>query len=327
MYRRADMRSWQGRDDASEGEDADSLRWHQVVKPLALDDAAHEGARTAGIALLGFSCDAGVARNHGRPGAKDGPAAIRAMLANLPVRRRRPIADAGDIVCESDALEQAQAALSAAVAGLLARGALPLVMGGGHEMAFGSFGGLADHVAAMAHADHPPAIGIVNLDAHFDLRMADRATSGTPFRQIAEDCAGRGWPFHYCCLGISDFANTEALFQRAKALGVQWRMDEDMDIVRLPDTLAFLARFLKSVEHVYLTICLDVLPAAVAPGVSAPAARGVALDVIEPLIDAVCASGKLRIADIAEFNPRYDIDARTARVAARLIARAVQNAS
>ncbi|WP_329956559.1 arginase family protein [Collimonas humicola] len=68
----------------------------------------------------------------------------------------------------------------------------------------------------------------INLDAHFDLRLSDRASSGTPFRQVAEDCAVRGWPFRYCCLGVSALANTAALFERAEQLGVVWRLDEGM---------------------------------------------------------------------------------------------------
>jgi formiminoglutamase len=88
-----------------------------------------------------------------------------------------------------------------------------------------------------------------------------------------------------------------------------------------PGTAAGLAAFIEAVDEVYLTFCLDVLPGAVAPGVSSPAARGVGLDVLEPLIDAVCASGKVRLADIAEMNPRFDVDGRTAGVAARIIAR------
>jgi formiminoglutamase len=79
--------------------------------------------------------------------------------------------------------------------------------------------------------------------------------------------------------------------------------------------------FLSQVDHVYLTMCLDVLPAAVAPGVSAPSARGVGMDVIEPIVDRVVSSGKLRLADVAELNPSLDIDHHTARVAARLVAR------
>lgn len=356
-----DMTRWRGRVDAEEG--GLGARWHQVVQAL--------GAQTDGVALIGFACDAGVARNHGRVGAQEGPTALRAMLGNLPVRRCASIVDAGDVACMArdtregakggpeaggrpgtgggsdagdgphtdggsdagggsdidgkpqaeDGLEAAQAELSEALARLLAQGLFPITLGGGHEVAFGSFGGLARHLAARPAAHDAPCIGIVNLDAHFDLRMAERASSGTPFRQIAEDCAQRGWPFRYCCLGISEFANTAALFERARRLGVTWRHDEDMEPAQLADTLATLDGFLESVDHAYLTICLDVLPASVAPGVSAPAARGVALAVVEAIVDRVAASGKLRLADLAEFNPRFDIDAHTARVAARLVAR------
>lgn len=316
MHQQPDMGRWQGRIDEAEGELG--KRWHQIVRPLE-----HAGD-AFGIALLGFACDAGVVRNHGRGGAADGPAALRAVLGNMPVRRCTSIADAGDVVCVADDLEQAQEELSATIASLLARGKLPIAMGGGHEMAFGSFGGLARHLASR---EQRPRIGIINLDAHFDLRMAERGSSGTPFRQIAEDCNARGWPFRYCCLGISEFGNTEALFERARTLGVRWMLDEDMHVANLNRVRDTLSAFMAEVDHVYFTICLDVLPAAVAPGVSAPAARGVPLDVVEPVIDAVAASGKLRLADLAELNPGRDIDQRTARVAARLLARIAERVS
>ena len=329
MRQAADMSAWRGRVDAEEG--PLGLRWHRVVRSLDAPDASGEG----GVALIGFACDAGVARNHGRVGAREGPAAIRAMLGNLPVRRCAALVDAGDIVspppavtgshdAQDDRLELVQAELAVAIAELLGRGLFPVALGGGHEIAYGSFGGLARHLAQTSADSTAPRVGVVNLDAHFDLRLAERASSGTPFRQIAEDCAARGWPFSYCCLGVSDFANTAALFERARRLGAVWRRDEEMDLAQRDATLATLSRFLAGVDHVYLTICLDVLPAAVAPGVSAPAARGVALEVIEPIVDCVTTSDKLRLADVAELNPRFDIDSHTARVAARLVARVAE---
>ena len=311
LHAPADMSRWQGRVDSEEG--ALGRRWHQTVQ-------AFEN-QTAGVALIGFACDAGVARNHGRVGASEGPRTLRATLANLPVRACGVIVDAGDVACVNDRLEAAQDALSRALAHLLGRGLRPITLGGGHEVAYGSWGGLARHLAGQPAAAPAPRIGIVNLDAHFDLRLAERASSGTPFRQIAEDCAARGWPFRYCCLGVSDFANTTALFERAHELGVVWRRDEEMHMAHLGDTLAMLDEVARSVDHIYLTVCLDVLPAAVAPGVSAPAARGVELAVVEAVVDRVVASHKLRLADVAELNPRLDDDSRTARVAARLVGR------
>lgn len=316
MYVAADMKQWQGRVDTLDGELG--KRWHQIVRPL---DPASEHA-AADVTLIGFACDAGVARNHGRTGASKGPAVIRAALGNMPVHACNSIADAGDVHCrpagDADGLEQAQQELAAQIARILAGGSLPIALGGGHEIAYASFSGIAQHLQQL---ESRPRIGVINLDAHFDLRMADRASSGTPFRQIAEDCAQRGWDFHYCCLGVSRYANTEALFQRARELKVSWRLDEEMGLLQHDATLATLNDFLVGVDHVYFTTCLDVLPAAVAPGVSAPAARGVGLEVIEAIADAVAGSGKLRLADIAEMNPAHDIDQRTARVAARLVAR------
>jgi formiminoglutamase len=265
--------------------------------------------------LLGFACDAGVARNHGRVGAAEGPRAIRRALRNMPVHECDRLADGGDVVCAGDALEAAQHALAAAVVQQLDAKRFPLVLGGGHEMAWGSFTGLAAHLALTEGA---PRVGIVNFDAHFDLRRDSRATSGTPFLQIAQDCEARGWEFRYACFGVSRYSNTEALFERARELGVRVELDETLDAIGGSSTLT---SFMSDVDDVYLTVCLDVLPGAVAPGVSAPAPRGVGLDVLEPLIDVVCASGKVRLSDIAEMNPRFDADGRTAVVAARIAAR------
>ncbi|MEW9897345.1 formimidoylglutamase [Chitinivorax sp. PXF-14] len=309
MWNRPDMAIWQGRVD--DEEHGDSRRWHQLVLP------ASEGV-APGVALLGFACDEGVRRNHGRPGARQAPMAIRAALANLAWHHPQPLYDAGDVACEGEALEAAHAELSAHVGSLLAAGHRPLVLGGGHEVAFGSFVGLADYLANQV----PTArVGILNLDAHFDLRQAAQANSGTPFRQIAEDCARRGWPFHYACFGVAEPSNTEALFERARALGVAFRLDEQMSVAQLPEALSAVQAFVAGVDHLYLTIDLDVLPAWQAPGVSAPAPRGVALEVVEAIIDMVKASGKLRLADLAELNPTQDIDSRTAKTAARLVYR------
>jgi formiminoglutamase len=306
MHTPADMTVWQGRIDAEEG--ALARRWHERVQ------AAHAEV-TPGTALLGFACDAGVRRNQGRPGAQDGPLAIRKALANLAWHHDGHVYDAGNVVCIDDQLEDAQVELGRQVARLLADGHLPLVLGGGHEIAYGSFLGLARHAERQ---DRHPTIGIINLDAHFDLRGGARGSSGTPFRQIAEACDANGVPFNYLVLGISEPGNTEALFHRARELNVTWRLDEECVRESIEDLLDALTFFADEVDWLYLTICLDVLPAAVAPGVSAPAARGVELMVVETLIDAVKATGKLMLADIAELNPALDRDGITAKVAARL---------
>ncbi len=307
---------WQGRVDS--GERGDTTRLFQVIRPAG--QALPPGAPV----LVGFGCDAGVLRNHGRPGAAQGPDAIRRALANVPAHGLPALFDAGNVNCDDGDLEQAQQALAATVRGVLDRGGLPLVLGGGHEVAWGTWQGLRAHLDGVAAG--AGRLLIVNIDAHFDLRTSRPGSSGTPFDQIACACAERGLDFDYVCLGVSRLSNTPALFARAEALGVRYVEDADLQERHLEARLAELQAHVDAAAHVYLTIDLDALPAAVMPGVSAPAAFGVPLTVVEEIVELVKESGKLRAADLAEYNPAYDRDAQGARVAARLAWRLMADA-
>ena len=309
-----DRTLWTGRVDPEDGEAG--RRWHQVVSALDVPP---------GVALLGMASDAGVARNRGRPGAAEGPAALRRMLANLAWHGGADarLYDAGDVACRDDDLEAAQAAYARRLAGLLRAGHFPIGLGGGHEIAWAAYQGIAE---ALAGDERLERLGIVNFDAHLDLRVPTtpgRGTSGTPFLQIAEARAAAGLPFRYLCLGASPAANTPALFDRAGRLGVEIVPDVDADGAAAE---AALARFVAGSSAVYLTFCLDVLPPAVAPGVSAPAGLGLPLHRAVALLRAVlgaCGHGgpgsRLLVADVAELNPRLDPDGRTARTAARIV--------
>ena len=310
-----DMSRWTGRVDSEEHGIA--LRWHQVIRPWSRD-------LSGGNTLIGFCCDIGVSRNHGRVGAAAGPTAIRAALANIAWHGVEPLFDSGDVHGVNDDLEVAQASLAQTITGILHDRQRPIVMGGGHEVAWASWQGLASFAATQRPAAR---IGIVNFDAHFDLRQAARGNSGTPFRQIAEDCAQRGWPFRYACLGVAQTANTQALFERARQLNVWWEHDTHMRPEHLGERAQALRTFADSVEMLFVTIDLDVLPAYVAPGVSALASYGVELAVIESLLDTLLDTRKVALLEIAELNPRFDIDHRTARVAARLITRCCHHSS
>jgi len=298
---------WRGRVDAEET--GVSTRWHQHVRPAAADSHG-------GVTLIGFAVDEGVRRNAGRTGAALGPQALRTALAGLPVLDEPALWDAGDVNCDGGALEAAQAQLGERVAEVMARDSLPLVLGGGHEVAWGTFQGI------VKNRPDASRLLVLNFDAHFDLRVAAQANSGTPFHQMHDWCTGRGQAFNYRVFGISRFANTQALFDRAHAMGVRYTLDDSLqDANGLRDAQQALAADLADCDAVYLTLCLDVLPGAQAPGVSAPAPLGVPLAQVERLIDQALASNRVVAADIAELNPSLDRDGLTARVAARLAAR------
>lgn len=297
---------WNGRHDQDSA--GDTRRLHQVVQ--AFDAQTRDGS-----ALIGFACDEGVRRNHGRIGAAQGPDAIRRMLANLPAHGISALCDAGNIACTDGNLEQAQQQLAALIADVKAQGIFPLVLGGGHEVAYGTFLGIARY---LGKAISQRRILIINFDAHFDLREAEESTSGTPFRQIAQWCDWADVEFNYLCYGISQLGNTPALFQRASQLEVNFMTDSEVANTDIHQINTALKLRLAQVDDIYLTIDLDVLPGEKAPGVSAPAAHGMALEKIELLLSTIKASGKLIAADIAECNPVHDRDGLTAKVAARL---------
>jgi formiminoglutamase len=289
---------WTGRMDPEDGPDA--IRLHQLVKP---------GAKRA---VIGFACDAGVKRNKGRVGAKDGPAALRQALANLAAPHNAlAFSDLGDVAVTGDALEAGQDTLANTIADALHRHDRLVVLGGGHETAFASYQGLRKR-----HRD--ARIGILNLDAHLDLRLPGEAggSSGTPFAQIRALDPER---FDYLCVGYAEEANTQALVKRAQDWGVGLVRDHDLIADPLVANQA-ISELIARNDHVYLTIDIDVLSHFQAPGVSAPAARGVPLSTIEQIVGFVLAKAgaRLALADLVELCPARDQDGVTAKTAAIL---------
>lgn len=317
--------AWQGRIDAEDG--AQGLRMHQVVQPFS------ECQNSPGFTMIGFASDLGVQHNQGRIGAKHGPAALRKALANLAWHVDSQLFDAGNIApneaAADDPLADAQLDYAIRGADILSSKQFLIGLGGGHEIGWASYQACRRFIDAENSG--MDRIGIVNFDAHFDLRKPSPAaawagSSGTPFYQASKDCADRNLPFDYACIGINESANTQALFQYANDNNVQYLLDTQCN----SDARAeLLESFLKPLDCLYLTICLDALPASVAPGVSAPAALGISLETVIATIrqiKALCDKHKVRwlMADIAELNPKYDIDNRTAKVAARLVYEIIQ---
>lgn len=314
--------TWSGRDD---GAGAAHRRVHQVVTSLE-----QNSPETPDAVFIGFVSDEGVRRNAGRQGAAEGPAALRSALGQLALAQGRnssrntdlALLDAGDVVVSSD-LEEGQMKLAAAVMASVDAGVLPVVLGGGHEVALGTYTGVADSqarkTAGSAASQELGRLGILNLDAHFDLRRAAQPTSGTPLYQALTRERAAGTDCRYTVLGISEANNTQELFDTAHELEVEYVVDEDCGVLNQQALLTTVQEFVATVDIIYLTLDLDVLPASIAPGVSAPAGYGVPLEIINTVLKEVAASGKLAAFDVAELNPSFDIDGRTAKTAARLI--------
>lgn len=303
---------WTGRVD---GEAEEHLRWHQIMKCI---DLKNEQDLSGCYVLLGFACDEGVRRNLGRTGAAQGPEVLKKAFTNLPVFRNKntKLIDAGTIYCSDTQLEAAQESLGFFIQLILQRGGFPMVLGGGHEITFGHYLGLKAH--------YSDKLGIINFDAHFDIRkpQQDIATSGTGFYQIAQIEE----KINYLPIGIQKISNTQALFDTAIDYQVNWIEAQNFQMINREAIIQQIDLFIAEIDHLYLTIDLDVFSASCAPGVSALAFNGIHPDpFFLEIYQHIISSDKLISMDIAELNPVYDIDNRTAKLAADLLFRIVND--
>jgi agmatinase len=255
---------------------------------------------TTPFALLGLPYDA--ASSFAR-GAAEAPAAIRRALASPSsntwgergVDAWTRLEDGGDVAVPQEPAA-ARAAIQAAVTDVLARDRRPLCLGGDHSVSYPAL-----RAVAAAH----PGVTVVHVDAHGDLYdefEGDRYSHACPFARVMEEgLAGR-----LIQIGVRTLND----HQRAQAsrFGVeQFGMDQwagaPLDRLQGP---------------VYVSLDLDALDPAFAPGVSHPEPGGLS---VRELVSLLHRLGGVEVvgADVVEYNPRLDLRDLTARVAAKLI--------
>lgn len=296
MYNKPNKKLWSGRVDSEDK--SLGKRWHQKIRFMP-----YPYTKSSGIAFLGFDCDVGVERNKGRTGASKASDVLKNASGNFAYHLENKILyDAGKVKATLD-LEASQKALASHITQLLEAKHFPIILGGGHEVAYGSFLGLFDSLREKK------SIAVINFDAHFDLRESKAATSGTPFSQIAKLCQKQKVDFNYMCLGISKAANTQALFKKAKELNAKYILDTKMTYRNFQKILNKLDTFLTKKEYIYITIDTDVFSASSVPAVSAPSSRGIELNITYDILEYLFSryKNRIKIVDIAEFNPTYDI--------------------
>lgn len=264
---------------------------------------------TAKVVLLGFPSDEGVRINGGRPGAAHGPQAIRERLYRMTPDARQAghygqllgqTYDLGDVAVTGK-VERDQEALGRILKPHLARGAVPVILGGGHETAFGHF---------LGYVNAGRSVAIMNWDAHPDVRpmKAGRAHSGSPFRQsILHES---GMCRSYSVLGLSSHQTSSAHveFIREHGGSVMWN-----DAL----TEGEVSKAFDGAEGpLMVSFDLDAVDQSEAPGVSAPCAAGMSSRLWRR---AAYEAGRCSAAtsfDVVELNPTVDVDDRTARLAA-----------
>ncbi|MFS0574068.1 formimidoylglutamase [Sporosarcina sp. 179-K 3D1 HS] len=311
MLRKVDQTIWSGRTDHHTNRS--SFRYHQIIE---FGELQQKAVPSSTCALIGFECEEGVRRNKGRLGAAAGPDAIREELAKLPwkMSEEKRVVDLGNLRCEGNQLEEAQRDLGDVVAGVLSTGTTPIILGGGHETAYGHYLGVRKFIGNEA------TLGIINIDAHFDMRSYDeQPSSGTMFRQILE----KDNHTDYFVLGIQRYGNTQELFDKADELGATYLYEEDLTVGPMENAVQAIEAFIANHDYIMLTLCTDVLNAAFAPGVSAPSPFGLDPSIVRTIIRTVTSKENTLSFDISEVNPSVDENNRTVKLGAYLTNEAI----
>lgn len=278
------------------------------------------------LVLLGYACDEGVRRNGGRVGAAQGPAAMRRQLPRMgtlfnpefgiDLKHALGISDAGDVaLAESDTLERTHAALRRRVESLVARGKVPFVVGGGNDQSFANASGLLD----AKRAESSLRLGVINIDAHFDVRPmltapdgSPMAHSGSPFRQLLDSDRVFGRDFVEFAAQGNQCSVQHLHYLQSKQANVVW-MSSLRNRPAVDHFKDWLDRLSQSCSDIFVSFDIDSISGADAPGVSAVASYGLsALDALE-ICYAAGAHEKVALFDLSEFNPLVE-EHRTARL-------------
>ncbi len=306
------------------------------------------------LALLGIPNDIGVELNAGRVGACDGPTALRMALSKASRYDGRagrlldvPIFDAGDVVVSDERNErglfETHRRIEAVMTELYGLGMNVVCVGGGHDSSLPALCALATHTDGLGmdssgvgendgvgarngnetgrHVDignddegsvRGALLGGINVDAHLDVRQ--RIGSGMPFRALIE--RQHLEPARFVEYGLGRFSNDEQDLKWAHERGIRCIFVEDVAAAPAPTEL--LGSVLERGVG-FVSVDLDGIDQAFAPGVSAPNAMGLGVLEAAALAEAAGRDRRVRQFDLMELCPRHDEGGRTARVAARLL--------
>ncbi len=266
------------------------------------------------IAVVGVPFDSGVSY---RPGARFGPSSIREASRLLrpynPALDRLPfveaqVVDAGDIACNPFNIEEALQQIEAGLSELIGSDKSVVVLGGDHTIALPSLRAL--------HRVHGP-LALVHFDAHldtWDTYFGAANTHGTPFRRASEE--GLIVKGHSAHVGIRGPVYSKKDFVDDEELGFTIVHCRDMDRLGVDGVLEQIHQRVGDMP-VYVSIDIDVLDPAHAPGTGTPEVGGLSS---RELLGMVRGMADMRIvgADVVEVAPAYDHAEITALAASQL---------
>jgi len=287
--------------------DSDCRSWFSAADLLTQD-------ASASVALLGAPMGLG-SITPGR--CNEAPEIVRAAMKRMSVYDLETetdlstlrIFDDGDVSIEELQPAESLAPIVERLTPLTRDHALTIVLGGNNAI-----------TRSCVHALDATLqrVGVLTLDAHFDLRDTDCGlTNGNPIQTLLED----GLPgAHVAQIGLLPFANTKKAHDKAKSAGIYVATAAACKAQGLAAISAnALERLASRCDVIHVDFDIDVVERAAMPG--APGARpgGVAVQDFFDATRLICAHPKVRSVDLTEFDPSLDVAAISALTAARWV--------
>jgi formimidoylglutamase len=258
-----------------------------------------------------------------RTGARHGPDAVRQAFmyytnfSSLDGRAMTGFraADLGDVKVTLTDMAATFENISATARGLVGRGIVPLTIGGDHWITYPLLKGLTDALPGKR-------LGIIHFDAHHDLRKAHLGaeSSGVPFRKALELPGNPIAGHNLVQIGIAEFANSPQLAAYARDAGVtvfpQLAVQRDGMAAIVEQALALAG---EGTDAIYVSVDIDCIDQAQAPGTAAPNPSGLDSRDVQAALRRIAGHPKTVGFDLVEIAPPFDVQGITGRTGAALV--------
>ena len=293
----------------------------------AADLAEPTSYAQAAAVIIGAPYDGGTSY---RPGARFGPQAIR-VTDYLPHDGSRPhlalgvdplielgVVDVGDVEMPPGEIEASMARLEAVVQQVAETGALPVILGGDHTIAWPDVTGVARHVGWGR-------VSVIHFDAHADTgdtQFGSLIGHGTPMRRLIESGAARGDRFLQ--LGLRGY------WPEPPTLA--WMAEQEMRSFEMAEVVArgldaclteALEIAMDDCEAVFMSVDVDVVDPGAAPGTGTPEPGGLTARQLLDAVRRIAMEVPLAGVDVVEVSPPYDQAQVTAFLGNRVVLEAL----
>ena len=281
-----------------------------LQRPAALTPADLKAA-DVDVAIVGAPLDF----SGGMRGATFGPRALRSydmylptVAAGLPhshvmvdALKELVIADYGDAAVDFESVHRSIEPVRSLVREIAEAGSKPFVVGGDHALMY-------PDVAALADVYGRGKIGVVHFDAHYDagsFGLGHNLTHGTPVRRLIEQ--GHVSGHNFIQVGLRGYTPSGEDLAYMRDNGFRYHFMAEVERFGWEHVMErALAEALEGTDYLFVSLDIDVLDPAYAPGTGTPEPNGLTPRELFPLLRRLGAETNLIGAELVEVNPLVD---------------------